>query len=203
MPNVKPGESPYEFCGWCTNPLLAEAKRIPDGFKCVYCEKETFLNVPSVAGLIVPILPIMVSGKKFGVWAIRREALRPGDPLEDAIALPAGFRIFNTFTDPQIQETWRKTAARETMEETGIECDADYVTHVLTESAHDKRFTGSRDLIIGKANDVNHDSVLNEFVPSDEVKERVLLFPGDQDKLEFSIHRRALMMYWNSYYLEW
>ncbi|MFT5849554.1 MAG: ADP-ribose pyrophosphatase YjhB (NUDIX family) [Patiriisocius sp.] len=154
------------------------------------------MSVPSVPVLIVPVDPNL-SGREHGVYTVRRGAdpFIPSDPFEGLIALPGGFQIHNRLRTPQVHETWQQGGTRETEEEIQVHCDPDAVEHVLTESSYSERAVGDRNLIFGK---VPRALTVEDFVPSQESIERVVLYPDDQEQLCFSIHRKALAMYWDS-----
>lgn len=183
---------PNSFCHRCAA-SLANAIQTADGPQCLNCGFVIFLNVPSVAGLVIPVAPEHENGRMHGVYAVRRGI----EPYTGQLALPSGFRIHNKYCHPTIEETWQETGCRESYEEIQVDCDPSYISHLLTESAHIPGTVGNRDLIIGQAHRV---LAIKHFQESDEAQERTVIFPDSKEVLCFSIHRRALSMYWNSLY---
>lgn len=139
------------------------------------------MNVPGVAGMIIP------TGNNANVFGVRRAQ----EPFINGLALPSGFLIHTK----EVQETWQEGGLREAYEEINVSCqDLDAVEHVLTESSHSERAVGDRLLVIGSYPRV---PIIKPFVPNPEISERVELTPDMSEQLCFSIHRRALALYWD------
>jgi NUDIX domain len=186
MPDLS---TPYSYCHYCGNPLDHEVCLTPDGYYCVYCSNTTWLNAIAVAVHIIPAV-IDPSGRTHGVFTVRRGI----PPFTGELALPSGFITHTSL----VQETWQQAACRESNEEIQVVCRHDVPferpEHLLTESSYSEHRVGDRVLVVGVSGGAFH---VGDFVPSKEALERVILFPDSVEQLCFSIHRKALKMYWD------
>ncbi len=93
-------------------------------------------------------------------------------------------------------ETWQSAACREAAEEIQIICRhenfaAETPEHVLTGNSSNRKQV----IVVGAVSAVYK---VGTFVPSHEVLERDVIFPDDEKRLCFPIHREALALYWSS-----
>ncbi len=93
-------------------------------------------------------------------------------------------------------ETWQSAACREAEEEIQVVCrhenfEAEVPKHVLTGNSSNRKQV----IVVGAVSAVYK---VGTFVPSHEVLERDVIFPDDEKRLCFPIHREALALYWSS-----
>lgn len=161
---------------------MKDAVRHAEGLLCQHCNHVTFFNSVAVAVLIAPYVD-HVSGRENGVFIQKRGI----DPVGEW-ALISGYVMQG--------ETWQAAACREACEEIQIVCrhedvEAERPKLLLVENSS----TRKQIIIVSTVQAVYR---VEDFVPTDEVLERDVLFPDDERQLCFPIHRKALAMYWEA-----
>ena len=172
----------YSFCHYCGH-SMAGATTTDEGPRCPNCGNVTFLNSVAVSVLIAPC-GVHESGRDHGVFIQKRGI----EPARGEWALPSGYVMAG--------ETWETAACREANEEINIVCRHEQAAEekpkmlLLANSSTRKQV-----IIVGVVKQVFR---VGEFAPNEEVLERAVLFPSDDQQLCFPIHRQALAMYWEN-----
>ncbi len=171
----------YGFCHYCGH-TMQSALRHAEGLHCQSCNHVTFFNSVAVAVLIAPCAD-HTNGREHGVF-IQKRGINPRGEW----ALISGYVMQG--------ETWEAAACREAYEEVQIVCrheevEAERPQLLLVANSSTLRQV----IIVGTVQSVFR---VKEFVPTDEVLERDVLFPDDDIQLCFPIHRQALSLYWEA-----
>jgi ADP-ribose pyrophosphatase YjhB (NUDIX family) len=159
-----PAPAPFSHCSFC-GARFADAAGWPR--TCAACGNVSYRNPLPVAVVVVP-----VAGA--GVLMVRR--LHPPAGL----ALPSGFVEYG--------ERWQDAAARELVEETGVQVDPDALRELCVRSGSDGTL-----LVFAIAPAVGSDA-LGAFVPSAEVAE-LLVVSGPRDDIVFPNDAEVLARY--------
>jgi len=141
----------------------------------VFCRNISYINPLPVTVAIVPVVlwaRTAFRGKP-GVLVVRRGE----EPGKGLLALPGGYM--------DVGELWQEGLVRELREETGVASDAGCVTLLTVETS----LRHSSILMFGRIPMI-HPEALNEFKPSHEVSELVVL--TEPQELAFPTHTDVL-----------
>ena len=153
----------FAFCGFCGaayptgQPIFART--------CSSCGKTAYKNPLPVA---VVLVPVRLEADDLGLLVIRRSI----PPREGQLALPGGFINFG--------ESWQAGAAREVLEETGLQISSDSIRLARVHSAPDSTI-----LIFGIA-PIQPNHVLKGLTLSSETSEITILEKFSE--LAFPLH---------------
>ncbi len=142
----------FAFCGYCgskypeNQPIFART--------CSSCGRTAYKNPLPVA---VVLVPVRLESDDLGLLVIRRSI----PPREGQLALPGGFINFG--------ESWQVGAAREVLEETGLQVASDSIRLARVHSAPDSTI-----LIFGIA-PIQPSNVLEALTLSSETSEIAIL----------------------------
>lgn len=160
----------HRHCSYCGAPFPEESAAFPR--TCANCASVTYRNPTPVAVVLVPMGD--------GLLVVRRSI----PPRVGQLALPGGFINFG--------ESWQSAAAREVLEETGLELDSQAIRGVRVMSAPDSTI-----LIFGLAA-VHPSSALEQLRLSDETSEIAVI---DQAvELAFPLHTLVAREYFEGRY---
>ena len=157
-------------CSFCGAPFPDASAGFPR--TCANCASVTYRNPTPVAVALVPV------GN--GLLVIRRSI----PPRVGQLALPGGFINFG--------ESWQSGAAREVLEETGLELDANAIREVRVLSAPDSTI-----LIFGLAS-AQASNALEGLRLSDETSEITVI--SEPVELAFSLHTLVAREYFEGRY---
>jgi ADP-ribose pyrophosphatase YjhB (NUDIX family) len=155
----------HAHCSYCGVPFAADQ---PWPRACAACSNVTYVNPTPVAVVQLPVGD--------GLLAIRRAI----EPAVGKLALPGGFLESN--------ETWQQGCARELLEETGLETDADAIRLFAVHSA-----TAQGLLVVFGLAPARSAAGLPAFVPNGEASEMVVL--RGPEPLAFALHTRVVADY--------
>ena len=172
----------YGFCHYCGQ-SLTDARKSGEGPTCIHCGNTTFMNSFAVSVLIAPCVN-HPSGREHGVFIQKRGIA----PAIGEWALPSGYVMSG--------ETWESAACRETAEEINVHCRHEHNHLETPKLVLLGNSTNRRQIIIVGAVEWVHE--VGDFTPSHEVLERDVMFPDDERRLCFPIHREALALYWSN-----
>lgn len=163
-----PGVTENRYCSYCGSPFDADQ---PWPRQCVACGQFAYLNPAPVCVILAP-----VDG---GLLAIRRA----NQPHRGRLALPGGYI--------NLGEGWRQAGARELLEETGLDIDAEEIRLFDLSDAPD----GSL-IIFGLAHPRSLED-LPAFSPNPEASERVVIHKANE--LAFHIYVAAAQKFFAKY----